>query len=122
MGQKEARIISYEFPSVDQIEAIMEGKPAKCLPSYEWQPLLSLEVSKKCIHRFCLSKLRVGKSQPSDRILQISLIQVIIKLRNNPELRDILDRNDLRAAIAKYNWPNQKKELLELYEYINAPV
>jgi len=46
---------------------------------------------------------------------EAALKQAIIKLRDNPELRERLSRNALRAALNKYNWQNQEKKLLELY-------
>jgi glycosyltransferase involved in cell wall biosynthesis len=46
--------------------------------------------------------------------------QAIIKLRDDPELRERLGRNALRAAITKYNWPNEEKKLLELYRDIES--
>lgn len=47
-----------------------------------------------------------------------ALKQAIIKLRDDPKLRGRLGRNALRAAISKYNWENQEKKLLALYESI----
>lgn len=44
-----------------------------------------------------------------------ALKQAIIELRDNPELRERLGRNALRAAITKYNWPREEEKLLELY-------
>lgn len=44
-----------------------------------------------------------------------ALKEAIIKLRDNPELRERLGRNALKAAIAKYNWQKQEEKLLELY-------
>jgi glycosyltransferase involved in cell wall biosynthesis len=49
-----------------------------------------------------------------------ALKKAIIKLRDDPKLRERLGRNALRAAINKYNWQNQEKKLLELYENIDA--
>ena len=45
-----------------------------------------------------------------------ALREAIVKLRDNPELRERLGRNALRAAISKYNWGNEERKLLELYE------
>jgi len=45
-----------------------------------------------------------------------ALKQAIIKLRDNPGLREKLGRNALEAAIAKYNWQNEEMKLLELYK------
>ncbi|HIE16940.1 MAG TPA: glycosyltransferase, partial [Dehalococcoidia bacterium] len=44
-----------------------------------------------------------------------ALKEAIIRLRDDPELRERLGRNALRAAISRYNWQNQEKRLLELY-------
>jgi glycosyltransferase involved in cell wall biosynthesis len=43
------------------------------------------------------------------------LREAVIKLRDNPELRERLGRNALKAAITKYNWQKQEEKLLELY-------
>lgn len=45
-----------------------------------------------------------------------ALKEAIIKLRDNPELRERLGRNALEAAIAKYNWQKEEVKLLELYK------
>ena len=45
-----------------------------------------------------------------------ALKQAIIKLRDNPELRERLGRNGLKAAIEKYNWPEQAEKLVDLYD------
>ena len=45
-----------------------------------------------------------------------ALKQAIIKLRDNPGLREKLGRNALEAAIAKYNWQKEEVKLLELYK------
>jgi glycosyltransferase involved in cell wall biosynthesis len=44
-----------------------------------------------------------------------ALKEVIIELRDSPELREKLGKNALRAAITKYNWPSEERKLLELY-------
>lgn len=44
------------------------------------------------------------------------LKEAIIKLRDNPELREKLGKNALKAAKAKYNWQKQEEKLLELYK------
>jgi glycosyltransferase involved in cell wall biosynthesis len=49
-----------------------------------------------------------------------ALKQAIIKLRDDKRLRERLGRNALRAAITKYNWQNQERKLLELYESFNV--
>jgi len=48
-----------------------------------------------------------------------ALRKAIIKLRDDPHLRERMGRNALRAAIAKYNWHNEEIKLLELYRGIN---
>jgi len=45
-----------------------------------------------------------------------ALKEAIIKLRDNPGLRERLGRNALKAAIAKYNWQKQEAKLIELYK------
>ena len=47
-----------------------------------------------------------------------ALRQAIIKLRDDPALRERLGRNALRAAITKYNWQREEGKLLELYRSI----
>jgi glycosyltransferase involved in cell wall biosynthesis len=47
-----------------------------------------------------------------------ALKQAIIKLRDDPALRDQLGRNALKAAITKFNWQIEEKKLLELYHDI----
>jgi glycosyltransferase involved in cell wall biosynthesis len=44
------------------------------------------------------------------------LKNAIIKLRDNPKLREELGRNALKAAIREYNWDKQEEKLLEIYE------
>jgi glycosyltransferase involved in cell wall biosynthesis len=45
-----------------------------------------------------------------------ALKEAIIKLRDNPDLREKLGRNALKAAITKYNWKIQEEKLIELYK------
>jgi glycosyltransferase involved in cell wall biosynthesis len=45
-----------------------------------------------------------------------ALKEAIIKLRDNPGLRERLGRNALKAAINKYNWQKQEEKLIELYK------
>jgi len=45
-----------------------------------------------------------------------ALKKAIIKLRDNPGLRERLGRNALKVAINKYNWQKQEEKLIELYE------
>jgi glycosyltransferase involved in cell wall biosynthesis len=47
-----------------------------------------------------------------------SLKATIIKLRDDPKLCKELSKNGLNAAIKEYNWKNQEKKLLSLYEEI----
>lgn len=49
-----------------------------------------------------------------------ALKQAIIRLRDDPELREKLGRNALRAAITQYNWHIQEKRLLEVYNSISS--
>jgi glycosyltransferase involved in cell wall biosynthesis len=44
----------------------------------------------------------------------------IIKLRDNPGLRERLGRNALQAAITKYNWQKEEEKLLELYQGLHG--
>jgi glycosyltransferase involved in cell wall biosynthesis len=44
-----------------------------------------------------------------------ALRDAIIKLRDDPQLRERLGKNALTAAIARYNWPKEEAKLLELY-------
>jgi glycosyltransferase involved in cell wall biosynthesis len=45
-----------------------------------------------------------------------ALKEAIIKLRDNPGLRERLGRNALKAALTKYNWHKQEEKLIELYK------
>jgi glycosyltransferase involved in cell wall biosynthesis len=45
-----------------------------------------------------------------------ALKQALIKLRDNPTLREKLGRNALKAAVTKYNWQKEEAKLLELYK------
>ncbi len=44
-----------------------------------------------------------------------ALSEAIIKLRDDPGLRERLGRNALKAAIREYNWGRQEEKLLEMY-------
>jgi glycosyltransferase involved in cell wall biosynthesis len=44
-----------------------------------------------------------------------ALKEAIIRLRDDPRLREQLGRNALRAAVTRYNWPRQEEKLLALY-------
>jgi glycosyltransferase involved in cell wall biosynthesis len=46
---------------------------------------------------------------------QEALKKAIIELRDSPELLEKLGRNALRAAVTRYNWPNEERKLLEIY-------
>jgi glycosyltransferase involved in cell wall biosynthesis len=50
-----------------------------------------------------------------------ALKQAIVRLRDDPELRDRLGRNALRAAATKYNWESQEAKLLEVYGSFKPP-
>jgi len=45
-----------------------------------------------------------------------ALKEAIIRLRDNPELRERLSRNALKAAVTKYNWQKQEEKLIALYK------
>jgi len=47
-----------------------------------------------------------------------SFRQGVITLRDDPDLCEELGRNGLQLALEKYNWDNQRKNLLELYEHM----
>lgn len=49
-----------------------------------------------------------------------ALREAIIKLRDNPELREMLGRNALRAAVTKYNWQKQEEKLIALYKSLQS--
>ena len=49
-----------------------------------------------------------------------ALREVIIKLRDDPGLRDRLGRNALAAAVREYNWERQEERLLKLYESLRV--
>jgi glycosyltransferase involved in cell wall biosynthesis len=49
-----------------------------------------------------------------------ALREAIIRLRDDPELREKLGRNALEAAIAKYNWQKEEVKLLELYKSLRG--
>ena len=46
--------------------------------------------------------------------------EAVIKLRDDPELRERLGRNALNAAITKYNWQKQEETLLGIYKKIES--
>ena len=45
-----------------------------------------------------------------------ALREAIVRLRDDPALRERLGRNALKAAINKYNWANEERKLLQLYD------
>ena len=49
-----------------------------------------------------------------------ALKKAIIKLRDDPQLRERMGRNALNAAITKYNWQIEEKKLVELYREIQV--
>jgi glycosyltransferase involved in cell wall biosynthesis len=49
-----------------------------------------------------------------------ALRQAIVKLRDDPALREKLGKNALKAAITKYNWGNEEAKLLELYRGLGS--
>ena len=49
-----------------------------------------------------------------------SVREAITKLRDNPGLCEELGRNALKAAKERYNWENEKKILLKLYEGVKV--
>jgi len=49
-----------------------------------------------------------------------ALVQAIKKLRDDPDLREMMGRNALNAAITKYNWQIEEKKLVELYREIQV--
>ena len=51
-----------------------------------------------------------------------ALKDAIIKLRDNPKLREELGKNALKAAIEKYNWEKQEEKLLKVYEELKNEI
>jgi glycosyltransferase involved in cell wall biosynthesis len=49
-----------------------------------------------------------------------ALREAIIRLRDDPALRERLGKNGLKAAIEKYNWPTQAEKLITLYESLSS--
>jgi glycosyltransferase involved in cell wall biosynthesis len=50
---------------------------------------------------------------------QNNLKGVIEKLRDTPELCERFGRNALKAGLSEFNWPNQEKNLVHLYNELN---
>lgn len=48
-----------------------------------------------------------------------SLIRAVKKLRDDPELCEKFGRNALNAAFSEYNWENQEKKLIQVYDELN---
>lgn len=44
-----------------------------------------------------------------------ALKRSLIKLRDNPALREVLGKNALNVAVHKYNWEKQEKKLVDIY-------
>jgi len=49
-----------------------------------------------------------------------ALREALISLRDNVQLRELLGRNALRAAITKYNWPYEAGKLLDYYSQLSV--
>jgi glycosyltransferase involved in cell wall biosynthesis len=49
-----------------------------------------------------------------------ALKEAIIRLRDDPKLREKLGRNALEAAITKYNWQKEEAKLLEVYKSLQS--
>jgi len=81
-----------------QFEAMVCGRPIIC--------------SKGTYSGELTEQEQVGLTVEYDRE---ALKDAIIKLRDNPELREELGRNALHAAITKYNWQNEEEKLTKLY-------
>ena len=62
-----------------------------------------------------VEKLQMGLTIKYDKE---SFRNAVIKLRDNPDLRKRLGKNALKAAIEKYNWTLQERELIKIYENI----
>ena len=44
------------------------------------------------------------------------LKEAILKLKNNPGLRENLGKNALKQAIERFNWEKQEEKLVKIYE------
>lgn len=49
-----------------------------------------------------------------------ALREAVVRLRDDPALREKLGRNALNAALTKYNWQNEERKLLQLYDTLIA--
>jgi len=52
---------------------------------------------------------------------QEALLQAVIQLRDDPDLREKLGRNALNAALTRYNWQIEQQKLVDLYRDIHRP-
>lgn len=50
-----------------------------------------------------------------------AIAEAMLRLVDDPELRDRLGRNGHRAALDRFNWETQRDRLLELYERLGIP-
>ena len=82
-----------------QFEAMACGRPIIC--------------TKGTAPGWLTEKLRCGLTVEYN---EESVREAIISLRDNPRLCEELGKNALKAAKEKYNWENEKKKLLQLYE------
>ncbi|MCK4736464.1 MAG: glycosyltransferase, partial [Methanophagales archaeon] len=60
-----------------------------------------------------VEELKMGLAVEFD---EKSLKNAIIKLRDDPKLREEFGKNALKAALGKYNWKIQEKKLLNVYD------
>jgi glycosyltransferase involved in cell wall biosynthesis len=60
-----------------------------------------------------VEELKMGLAVEFD---EKSLKNAIIKLRDDPKLREEFGKNALKAALGEYNWKIQEKKLLNLYD------
>lgn len=49
-----------------------------------------------------------------------SLRKVLLNLRDNPSLREMMGKNALKAAKSEFNWSVQEKKLFSVYSEVNA--
>jgi glycosyltransferase involved in cell wall biosynthesis len=84
-----------------QFEAMVAGRPIIC--------------TKNTYPGDFTTKENVGIITEYDKT---SLKKTILKLRDNPKLRETLGKNALKKAIEKYNWKKQEMQLLSVYEKI----
>ena len=82
-----------------QFEAMACGRPIIC--------------TKGTAPGWLTEKLRCGLAVEYN---EESVRKAIITLRDNPKLCEELGRNALKAALERYNWENEKRKLLKVYE------